>query len=280
MGTADSARLTEGRELYVFDLDGTLLVSPGREIIEHDGNRAGIHPVIEEHVASVLPRDRRSDYRHCGEEDLHDDPHELIESAAVIASTAAKLREVLGRGEAEAAILTARAHDSAWLSQKLEKALGLPRAIRPDLIMCVYSRDFDKMGDHSTASRKAAAVRILVQRSAPDVAYVYDDVEKNLDAIEATLKPIIRVETFLVPFDAALEALRDHGYDPHHFFDVQCRDEYDMEPNALVQVLRRTISASNLTHKLPTLGHEKTRLNLAAVHPAIKVRCSSDNILP
>ena len=51
-------------------MDGTLLVSRGREIVTDDrDNRAAIHPLSERHV--TRPAGATSSYAHCGEEDAH-----------------------------------------------------------------------------------------------------------------------------------------------------------------------------------------------------------------
>ena len=58
-------RVSEEEEsvLWVFDLDGTLLVSFGREIVKVKGERAGLHPLMEPHVK--LPKPRSSDFSAC-----------------------------------------------------------------------------------------------------------------------------------------------------------------------------------------------------------------------
>lgn len=96
------------RTLYVFDMDGTLLVSRGREIISDadTGSRAAIHPLIEKHV--VKRKNSASSYAYCGEEDAHGDPCDLIASSSVIESVAAVLRRGLADPRSEVAVLTAR----------------------------------------------------------------------------------------------------------------------------------------------------------------------------
>mmetsp|Transcript_6245 Transcript_6245/g.18924 ORF Transcript_6245/g.18924 Transcript_6245/m.18924 type:complete len:286 (-) Transcript_6245:147-1004(-) len=236
--------------LWVFDLDGTLLVSHGREIIEVAGMRAGIHPLIEAHVSCALPRERRSDYRYCGEEDAHGDPHGLIMTAAVIEPVASKLRAVMGQSDAEAAILTARAHDPTWLSEELAAKLQLARPIRPDLIQCVYSNDFEEnVCRGSTAERKAAALDILVRRAGtPRTIHFFDDVKTNLECVERHFadpaKPDLRAH--LVDFQHSLDALSAAKIDPADVFHPQCRDERKDEPNDLVKAIQGSLSASKL----------------------------------
>ena len=91
-----SIQSTPHAVLAIFDIDGTLLVSSGREIVSYGGRRAAIHPLMEPATAALLDEDdlasafsvsdvhlERS-YAYAGEEDSHGDRYRLIESASVI----------------------------------------------------------------------------------------------------------------------------------------------------------------------------------------------------
>ena len=233
------------RTLWTFDLDGTLLVSHGREIIESNGMCAGIHPLIVAHVE--LPVDRASDFRYCGEEDMHGDPHGLIETAAVIEPVAAILRRAVAAG-GQVAILSARAHDAVWLSERLTTKFNLPRgSIRPELIQCVYSRSFeDAICCGRTPERKAAALKVLIERAKADAVHFFDDLQENIDFAVANVGTPIRLYPHLVDFDHALEALKNAGTDPLDVFHPQLRPDRINEPNALVLAINRQLSNSNL----------------------------------
>lgn len=184
-GLCRELRRPEGlAELHVFDMDGTLLVSRGREIIvdEATGARAAVHPLIEAHVTK--PPRHSSSYAFCGEEDAHGDPFDLIENAVVVPGAAAAMRAAAARPGCGVAVLTARAHDAAWLADKLSQKLGLPRgALSPARVLCVYHAAFGASG--STSARKNAALLRLVAQTRPRRVVFYDDVAANV----ATCRP-------------------------------------------------------------------------------------------
>ena len=160
-------------------MDGTLLVSRGREIIvdEATGARAAVHPLIEAHVTK--PPRHSSSYAFCGEEDAHGDPFDLIENAVVVPGAAAAMRAAAARPGCGVAVLTARAHDAAWLADKLSQKLGLPRgALSPARVLCVYHAAFGASG--STSARKNAALLRLVAQTRPRRVVFYDDVAANV----------------------------------------------------------------------------------------------------
>lgn len=206
---------------------------------------------IEAHVSCALPQERRSDYRYCGEEDAHGDPHGLIDAAAIIEPVAIKLRQVLTRMDAEAAILTARAHDPNWLSERLHAKLGLQRPIRPDLIQCVYSRAFERdVCCGSTPARKAAALDVLVDRcGSPRRVHFFDDVPDNIDVVQKHFDvkhkgPMLIAH--LIDFQHSIDALTAAGIDASDVFHPQCRDERQDDPNDLVKAIQKSLSASRV----------------------------------
>lgn len=236
------------RVLTVLDMDGTLLVSRGREIVTDDrDNRAAIHPLIERHV--TRPAGATSSYAHCGEEDAHGDPHDLIGGATVVASTAAVLRRCLADPRATVAILTARAHDAAWLAARLEAKLGLETgALPPANVVCVYSREFEARAPPaalaSTPARKNAALALLVAAHAPDAVHFYDDDASNVDgarAFFASRGDLPPLAGHLVPLARSLEALADDGVDVDDLLHPQCRDSVGSS-NSLVRDLERQLS--------------------------------------
>lgn len=219
---------------------------------------------IESHVA--LPSERRSDYRYCGEEDAHGDPHALIDTAAVIEPVAASLREALARQDSEVAILTARAHDASWLCDRLTTKLRLPR--RLSLVQCVYSRDFEReVCDGTTAARKAAALDLLVARCRPRVVHFFDDVEENVRFAQSHFndRATPRLVPHLIDFQHSLDALDAAGIDAADVFHPQCRDENDM--NDLVADIQKSLSSSSLD-VLKKLSAQKRPFSPPILHSA------------
>ena len=180
---------------------------------------------------------------YAGEEHKHGDPHNLIETAAVIEPIADVLRRALERSQV--AILSARAHGADWLSKRLEKKLNLPR--RPDFIECVYSPDFENnVCDGPTPDRKALALERLVERSKAQKVHFYDDVQENLDKAKTHFVDTkLQIYTYFVDFDYSLRALADLGLDPKDIFDPQLRHERNGEPNELCVEIRDQLGKKN-----------------------------------
>ena len=251
-GLCRELRRPEGlAELHVFDMDGTLLVSRGREIIvdEATGARAAVHPLIEAHVTK--PPRHSSSYAFCGEEDAHGDPFDLIENAVVVPGAAAAMRAAAARPGCGVAVLTARAHDAAWLADKLSQKLGLPRgALSPARVLCVYHAAFGASG--STSARKNAALLRLVAQTRPRRVVFYDDVAANVDGARrlfdarGDLPPL---ETVLVPLAESLAALEAAGEDVVDALHPQCRDSTG-SLNPLVMDLQDQLAKEPLLRRL------------------------------
>lgn len=239
---------TRQRLLAVFDVDGTLLVSHGREIVTSpNGMRAAVHPLVEP-CASVLPNGCQSDFAFSGEEDLNGDTFGLLQRACVIEPVADVLRRLVEDPSAEVAILTARGHDPSWLAHALSEKLQLARPLRPELVMTVYSAGFEKgmlanagsLG--RTADRKAYALGQMIAATSPSDVAFYDDMPANLDkASEYMVKahPSLVYQPHAVPASASAAACAASNVDFKEIAHFQCRDEGGA-PNALVEAMLQT----------------------------------------
>ncbi|KAK7248899.1 hypothetical protein SO694_000422111 [Aureococcus anophagefferens] len=250
-GLCRELRRPEGlAELHVFDMDGTLLA----------------------HVTK--PPRHSSSYAFCGEEDAHGDPFDLIENAVVVPRRRRAMRAppLPGCG---VAVLTARAHDAAWLADKLSQKLGLPRgALSPARVLCVYHAAFGASG--STSARKNAALLRLVAQTRPRRVVFYDDVAANVAGARrlfdargdlqgrtrernSKLQSLISrplstrdlppLETVLVPLAESLAALEAAGEDVVDALHPQCRDSTG-SLNPLVMDLQDQLAKEPLLRRL------------------------------
>lgn len=236
------------RALAIFDVDGTLLVTAGRELATHSsGERVAVHPLMEgaleeldgggggNATRSVPPPpwvDRS--YAHAGEEDVHGDPYRLIERSCVLGPRVAALRAALADGRTSVAVLSARAHDPAWLAAQLRAKLRLPAPLDPALVQTVFSAPFEARlprradgGAWGTAARKAYALGELLRAVRPARAAFYDDVGANLEAAAAHAAaefPAVAFEAHLVGFDESVAACAAEGIDLRERLHFQPRD--------------------------------------------------------
>jgi len=254
--TSDALRATD--TLAVFDLDGTLIVSKGREVVTTaDGLRACLHPLMEHSCQSALPAGCASDFACCGEEDQHGDPYQLLHNATLIRPIADRLRALLDRpaNECEVAILTARGHDPTWLASTLTRKLQLRRPLRPDLVHPVYSPAFEaamtattgRLG--RTAERKAFAIGRMIELVRPSDVHFWDDLPSNVDAVTTIMQAEhadLDYHPHLVPLECSLKACEEAGVDVREICHFQCRDEAGAPPNSLVQSLLATPIAAQI----------------------------------
>ncbi len=283
-----SASLTtatpQARKLAVFDVDGTLLVSHGREIVQFapqlapgtlagdelshgepmgEPMRVALHPLLEVAVRPFLPEGCRSDFSHSGEEDQSGDPHSLIQKACVVEPVAEVLRTFLESEHCDVALLTARGHSPEWLADELYQKLRLTKRIRPELVKCVYSSAFDArlaaggVGDgvdSGTSARKAFAIAEMIDLCSPAEVRFYDDMKENLEGVKDAVTgqyPHVGFYAHLVPFELSLDACEAAGVDVRELIHPQCRDEHaqGLPPNPLVQKLLKVPSAQDLLGK-------------------------------
>eukprot|EP00322_Chrysochromulina_rotalis_P029036 CAMPEP_0115828370 /NCGR_PEP_ID=MMETSP0287-20121206/537_1 /TAXON_ID=412157 /ORGANISM="Chrysochromulina rotalis, Strain UIO044" /LENGTH=315 /DNA_ID=CAMNT_0003281581 /DNA_START=14 /DNA_END=961 /DNA_ORIENTATION=- len=246
------------KHLVVFDIDGTLLVTKGREIVESpDGLRACVHPLVEE-CRELLPNGTTSDFRFSGEEEYQGDAFSLFQTAAVIERTATKLRASHSQpcSEAQVAILTARGSSSGWIAEQLSRRLGLQQHIRPDLVKPVYNIDFetamlDATGHlGSTAQRKAFALGQLIDELGPETVTFLDDMASNLKEAGdyvGTRHSVLRYVPELIPLQDSINACTEIGWDFLHLIEFQCHDvPRSQSMNSLVEALQRCLLAQRL----------------------------------
>ena len=224
--------------LAVFDLDGTLLVSAGREIITSpDGEcMAAVHPLVEPAFGTLVKPGGNNtiqrSYRYAGEEDSFGDEYELLDRACIIEPVAERLRSHLARGDA-VAILSARAHDPRWLANVLTRKLHLTEALRPELIKCVYSRSFEATlpmrganEGWSVPRRKAHAFADLLRATASRESHFFDDMADNLHAVSSFAAehfPLVAFHSHPVTYEEAVAACASDGVDIREFLHPQCR---------------------------------------------------------
>mmetsp|Transcript_337 Transcript_337/g.646 ORF Transcript_337/g.646 Transcript_337/m.646 type:complete len:340 (+) Transcript_337:159-1178(+) len=259
-----------GRTLAVFDVDGTLLVTQGREIIvDSNGMRAAVHPLMEP-VATPVTSSLMytSDYTHAGEEDQTEDTFQLIMNACIIEPIAEKCRTFAEHEDCDVAIISARGHNPDWLARQLEMKLGLKRPLAAENVKCVYSDAFEQQfkaakaeGEDGTSDRKALALKQLIESCQPSVIHFFDDVASNLDgacAFVASAHPEMTLHTHLVPYELSEAACAAAGVDICDLLHFQCRDEE--EPNELVKSLvslpeaKRRLSAWEMRSKERAAG--------------------------
>ena len=234
--------------LAVFDLDGTIFVSAGREIIHHGGDCAALHPLMEPVVEAELDAisGLSHDYTYAGEEDLRDGDHfRLIERASTIEPIAQQLRQHLAEGH-KIGILSARGHEARWLAERLERKLHLEAgSIDPSLVQAVYSKRFEETSglpmngpSAATPARKALAFEALLEASGASEVYYYDDVEDNLKTVRARAlahSPRVTMPAHLVPYELSVEACEKAGVDIRELLHFGCRT--DATPSPLAQKL-------------------------------------------
>lgn len=234
--------------LAVFDLDGTIFVSAGREILHHGGDCAALHPLMEPVVEAELDAisGLSHDYTYAGEEDLHDGDHfRLIERASTIEPIAQQLRRHLAEGH-KIGILSARGHDATWLAGTLERKLHLEAgSLDPSLVQAVYSKRFEETSglpmngpSAATPARKALAFEALLEASGASEVHYYDDVADNLKTVRArarALSPRVTMHAHLVPYALSVEACEKAGVDIRELLHFGCRT--DATPSPLAQKL-------------------------------------------
>ena len=237
-------RQRDHRLLAIFDLDGTLFVSAGREIIHHGGDCAAIHPLMEPHVEAELDAaDLVHDYTFVGSG--AGDEFRLIERASTVEPIAQQLRQYVADGH-KIAILSARGHDASWLAERLERKLHLEvGSIDPRLVQTVYSKRFEETSglpmhgpSAATPARKALAFEMLLEASGASEVHYFDDVEDNLKTVLAhalTHSPRVTVHTHFVPYALSVEACERAGVDIRELLHFGCRT--DGTPSPLAQTL-------------------------------------------
>lgn len=251
----DAPSLAMPKLLAVFDIDGTLLVSHGREIITSaDGLRCAVHPLVEPCGAS-LPKGVDSNFAYSGEEDLNGDAYALLQNALEIEPIAARMRELLEApaSEVECAILTARGHNPSWLAHALSTKLRLARPLSAECVKTVYSAGFESAMMEAcgslgrTADRKAFALGQLIGASNPTHVQFFDDMPSNLEkaaSYMAKAHPTLVYTEQAVPPALATAACEANNVDLRELCHFQCRDD-DGPPNSLVRTLLATeLSAS------------------------------------
>jgi hypothetical protein len=161
------------------------------------------------------------------------------------------MRAAAARPGCGVAVLTARAHDAAWLADKLSQKLGLARgALSPARVLCVYHAAFGASG--STSARKNAALLRLVAQTRPRRVVFYDDVAANVAGARrlfdarCDLPPL---ETVLVPLAESLAALEAAGEDVVDALHPQCRDSTG-SLNPLVMDLQDQLAKEPLLRRL------------------------------
>ena len=246
--------------LSVFDIDGTLLVTRGREIVRSPGGlRSCVHPLVEE-CRKLLPNGTQSDYRFSGEEEYYGDDFSLLQTAAVIQQSATSLRTSNSLPCSEVAILTARGSSPGWIAGQLSKRLGLQQHIRPDLVKPVYNVDFERaMLDAtgrlgSTAERKAFALGQLIGDVGPEVVTFLDDMALNLKEAAAYMEArhgAVRFVPELVPLQASIDACTEMGWNFLELIDFQCHDmPRSQSMNELVKSLQRCPLAERIHERM------------------------------
>ena len=258
------------RLLAIFDVDGTLLVSKGREVVTSpQGLRAAIHPLVEP-CGSALPSGCSSDFAFSGEEDLNGDAFALVANACIIEPVAERLRKLMSSEEAEVAILSARGHDPVWLAKALTEKLQLARPLDPKLVMTVYSAGFEAdmppaVAAGRTADRKAHALGLMISRVAPSKVEFYDDMPANLEKAASYMSKAHAGVTFRampVPAADSIAACSACNVDYRELIYFQCRDEAGA-PNALVDAMMSTelaVQLSLIGYTRPPLEERDTAL--------------------
>lgn len=258
--------LVPPRTLAVFDVDGTLLVSKGREILTYGQDRVALHPLIEVACRGALPAGCSSEFAYSGEEDLNGDEFQLLRSAHVILPVAEQLRAMHERDDCDVAILTARGHAPEWLAAALTAKLKLRTPLRPELVMTVYSAGFEAEMTASAGSlgrteqRKAWALGQMIERTEPTSVHFFDDMLPNREAALRYMKAQqaeISFEAHDVPLEACVAACVADGACVKELIHPQCRDERARPPNALVRALLASPAAHELGLHTYELGSAK-----------------------
>ena len=249
-----AATLASGRlkRLVVFDVDGTLLISKGREIVTSaNGLRACIHPLVEPFCSGAIPDGCSSNFAYSGEEDLNGDEYNLLRDATLIPPIAERIKELcaLPADECAVAILTARGHNPKWLAAALTSKLQLKRPIEPSLVFTVYSNCFEREEGLTrralgrTEERKAYALGKLIELAQPSHVEFFDDMAPNRDAAIRYMSrehDTIQFTSHDVPVSMVKAALSIEGIDIRELTHFQCRDEMGTGYNTLVQALLQT----------------------------------------
>ena len=245
-----AATLVSGRlkRLAVFDVDGTLLISKGREIVTSaNGLRACIHPLVEPFCSGAIPDGSSSNFAYSGEEDLNGDEYNLLRDATLIPPIARDKGAVCAAcRRMPVAILTARGHNPKWLAAALTSKLQLKRPIEPSLVFTVYSNCFEREEGLTrralgrTEERKAYALGKLIELARPSHVDFFDDMAPNRDAAIRYMSrehDTIQFTSHDVPVSMVKAALSIEGIDIRELTHFQCRDEMGTGYNTLVQAL-------------------------------------------
>jgi hypothetical protein len=109
-GCLEGARRRRSGGARCVQVDGTLLVSKGREILTYGQDRVALHPLIEVACRGALPAGCSSEFAYSGEEDLNGDEFQLLRSAHVILPVAEQLRAMHERDDCDVASASRASH--------------------------------------------------------------------------------------------------------------------------------------------------------------------------